>query len=104
MLAAILVFSFLAKRIEVAKLYHFESDRRPLFRLSGPVSASQSRGPAETSPLCRPAMSVHKFSRYFFSLKQTASTQSEPPGERAPFSPVIHIKELPAKAGRFLCD
>ena len=32
MLAAILVFSFLAKRIEVAKLYHFESDRRQLFR------------------------------------------------------------------------
>ena len=29
---AILVFSFLAKRIEVAKLYHFESDRRRLFR------------------------------------------------------------------------
>ena len=29
---AILVFSFLAKRIEVAKLYHFESDRRRMFR------------------------------------------------------------------------
>ena len=29
---AILVFSFLAKRIEVAKLYHFESDRRRIFR------------------------------------------------------------------------
>ena len=29
---AILVFSFLAKRIEVAKVYHFESDRRRLFR------------------------------------------------------------------------
>lgn len=37
MLAAILVLSFLAKRIEVAKLYHFESDRRQLFRtMSGP--------------------------------------------------------------------
>ena len=32
--AGILVFSFLAKRIEVAKLYHFESDRRLLFRTS----------------------------------------------------------------------
>jgi len=31
-LLAILVFSFLAKEIEVAKLYHFESDRRRLFR------------------------------------------------------------------------
>jgi aquaporin Z len=30
-LAAILVFSSVAKRIEVAKLYHFESDRRRLF-------------------------------------------------------------------------
>jgi len=35
-LAAILVFGFLAKRIEVAKLYHFESDRRRLFhRMAG---------------------------------------------------------------------
>lgn len=32
MFLAILVFSFLAKRIEVAKLYHFESDRRRVFR------------------------------------------------------------------------
>jgi aquaporin Z len=32
MFLAILVFSFMAKRIEVAKLYHFESDRRRLFR------------------------------------------------------------------------
>jgi aquaporin Z len=32
MFLAILVFSFLAKRIEVAKLYHFESDRRRIFR------------------------------------------------------------------------
>ena len=31
MLAAIIVCSSLAKRIEVAKLYHFESDRRRLF-------------------------------------------------------------------------
>ena len=31
-LVAILVFSSFAKRIEVAKLYHFESDRRRLFR------------------------------------------------------------------------
>ena len=30
-LVAILVFSFLAKRIEVAKVYHFESDRRRFF-------------------------------------------------------------------------
>jgi aquaporin Z len=36
MLIAILVCSFLAKRIEVAKLYHFESDRRRLFhRMAG---------------------------------------------------------------------
>jgi hypothetical protein len=28
---ALLVFSFLAKRIEVAKLYYFESDRRRFF-------------------------------------------------------------------------
>jgi len=32
MFAAVLVFSFLAKRIEVAKLYHFESGHRQLFR------------------------------------------------------------------------
>jgi aquaporin Z len=32
MLIAILVFSSFAKRIEVAKLYHFEHDRRRLFR------------------------------------------------------------------------
>ena len=38
-LAAVLVFSFLAKRIEVAKLYHFESDRRQLF--SAPCSAPE---------------------------------------------------------------
>jgi aquaporin Z len=32
MFLAILVFSFLAERIEVAKLYHFESDHRRFFR------------------------------------------------------------------------
>jgi aquaporin Z len=32
MLAAVLACSFLAKRIEVAKLYHFDSDRDRLFR------------------------------------------------------------------------
>ncbi|HMK38539.1 MAG TPA: aquaporin [Bacteroidota bacterium] len=31
-LAGIAIFSFLARRIEVAKLYYFESDRRRLFR------------------------------------------------------------------------
>lgn len=31
-LVVIAVFSFLARRIEVAKGYHFESDRRRLFR------------------------------------------------------------------------
>jgi aquaporin Z len=36
-LAAILVFSFLAKRIEVAKLYHFESDRRRFFHLRSSI-------------------------------------------------------------------
>ena len=35
-LIAILVCSSFAKRIEVAKLYHFESDRRRLFhRMAG---------------------------------------------------------------------
>ena len=38
-LAAIIVLSSFAKRIEVAKLYHFESDRRRLFhRMAGGVS------------------------------------------------------------------
>jgi aquaporin Z len=32
MLAGVAIFSFLARRIEVAKVYHFESDRRRLFR------------------------------------------------------------------------
>jgi hypothetical protein len=30
-----LVFSFIAKRIEVAKFYHFENDRRWLFHSMG---------------------------------------------------------------------
>jgi len=34
-LAATLVCSFLAKRIEVAKLYHFDNDRDELFRRMG---------------------------------------------------------------------
>jgi hypothetical protein len=35
---AVLAFSFLAKRIEVAKLYHFDRDRDRLFRrLARPV-------------------------------------------------------------------
>jgi len=33
-LAGIVAFSFLARRIEVAKVYHFESDRRRLFRVT----------------------------------------------------------------------
>ena len=42
-LVGVAVFSFLAKRIEVAKVYHFESDRRRLFRVgaSSPVSEIQ---------------------------------------------------------------
>jgi aquaporin Z len=41
MLLAILVFSAFARRIEVAKLYHFESDRRRLFhRMAGGTTAS----------------------------------------------------------------
>jgi aquaporin Z len=39
-LIGITVFSFLAKRIEVAKVYHFESDRRRLFRT---VASGQER-------------------------------------------------------------
>jgi hypothetical protein len=36
MVIAILVCSSIARRIEVAKLYHFESDRRRLFhRMAG---------------------------------------------------------------------
>jgi hypothetical protein len=31
-LLALLAFSYLAKRIEVARLYHFDSDRDRLFR------------------------------------------------------------------------
>lgn len=39
--AGIAVFSFLAKRIEVAKVYRFESDRRRLFRTVGSFPRSQ---------------------------------------------------------------
>ncbi len=42
MLIGIVVFSFLAKRIEMAKVYHFESDRRRLFRTM--ASSSQHDG------------------------------------------------------------
>jgi aquaporin Z len=39
MLVAVLACSFLAKRIEVAKLYHFDKDRDRLFRrMAGPRS------------------------------------------------------------------
>jgi len=44
MLLAVLACSFLAKRIEVAKLYHFDSDRDGLFRRTGP---STQRGGKE---------------------------------------------------------
>jgi len=37
MLIALIFFSFMAKRIEVAKLYHFESDHRRFFRTKTPV-------------------------------------------------------------------
>jgi aquaporin Z len=37
-LAAILVCSRLVKRIEVAKLYHFENDRRRIFHRKAPTS------------------------------------------------------------------
>ena len=44
MLAAIVLFASFAKRIEVAKLYHFESDRRRLFhRMAGDQSPQASR-------------------------------------------------------------
>jgi aquaporin Z len=42
MLVGVAIFSSLAKRIEVAKLYHFESDRRRLFR-----TEAASREPGE---------------------------------------------------------
>jgi len=42
MLAGVTAFSFLAKRIEVAKVYRFESDRRRLFRSID--SSGQSEG------------------------------------------------------------
>ena len=41
-LVAILACSFLAKRIEVAKLYHFESDRRRFFHTSKSMSQARS--------------------------------------------------------------
>lgn len=41
-LVAITVFSFLGKRIEEAKLYHFESDERKIFRTA--------RSPVESAP------------------------------------------------------
>jgi aquaporin Z len=42
-LVGIAVFSFLAKRIEVAKVYHFESDRRRLFRTEAASRESEAR-------------------------------------------------------------
>ena len=41
MLLAVLACSFLAKRIEVAKLYHSDSDRDRLFRRSGRPGSQQ---------------------------------------------------------------
>ncbi len=47
---AVLACSMLARRIEVAKLYHFESDRRRIFRSAGPPGPGegtrQGRTPA----------------------------------------------------------
>lgn len=37
-LVAVVVFSFLAKRIAVAKLYHFDSDRHRMFHETPPRS------------------------------------------------------------------
>jgi aquaporin Z len=45
MLVAILACSFLAKRIEVAKLYHFDSDRDRLFRRMAAPEAREPRTP-----------------------------------------------------------
>lgn len=42
-LVGIAMFSFLAKRIEVAKVYHFESDRRRLFRTADASGQSHAR-------------------------------------------------------------
>ena len=51
-LAACLACSFLAKRIEVAKLYHFDSDRDGLFRrgISCPATSAPSARSAVDSP------------------------------------------------------
>ena len=58
----IAVFSFLAKRIEVAKLYHFESDRRRLFRTiisSGRSEASYwQKGRAHVTFTCASAGAI----------------------------------------------
>jgi aquaporin Z len=49
MLLAVLACSFLAKRIEVAKLYHFDSDRDRLFRrMAMPRSPISARNARET--------------------------------------------------------
>jgi aquaporin Z len=49
MLLAVLACSFLAKRIEVAKLYHFDSDRDRLFRrMAMPRSPIAARNARET--------------------------------------------------------
>jgi hypothetical protein len=49
MLLAVLACSFLAKRIEVAKLYHFDSDRDRLFRrMAMPQSPISARNARET--------------------------------------------------------
>jgi hypothetical protein len=49
MLLAVLACSFLAKRIEVAKLYHFDSDRDRLFRrMAMPKSPISARNARET--------------------------------------------------------
>lgn len=48
MLLAVLACSFLAKRIEVAKLYHFDSDRDRLFRRAGPPGTQQGTAGSPT--------------------------------------------------------
>ncbi len=45
MLVAVLACSFLAKRIEVAKLYYFDSDRDRLFRRAGRPRKPRRIGP-----------------------------------------------------------
>jgi aquaporin Z len=45
MLLAVLACSFLAKRIEVAKLYYFDSDHDRLLRRTGPQEAKESSSP-----------------------------------------------------------